>query len=59
MKAKKNQESTTSEEEEQYLTYTINCDKFVIIIRDNAKVKGFRVMSGQPPPPPKPPGGGQ
>lgn len=56
MKAKKNQESTTSEEE-QYLSYTINCDKFVIIIKDNAKVKGFRVMSGQPPAPGKPPGG--
>lgn len=59
MKSKKNQESTTSEEE-QYLSYTINCEKFVIVIKDNAKIKDFRVMSGQPTnPPPKPPGGGQ
>jgi hypothetical protein len=54
----KKQESTTNEEEEQYLTYTINCDKFTIIIKDSAKVKNFRVMSGQPSPPVKPPGGG-
>jgi hypothetical protein len=53
---KSKQESITSEEE-QYLSYTINCDKFVIIIKDNAQVKNFRVMSGQPSPPPKPPGG--
>lgn len=57
MKTKKKHESTEAEEE-QYLTYTINCDKFVIVIKDNAKVKNFRVMSGQPAPPPKPPGGG-
>lgn len=56
MKLRKKQESTTSEEE-QYLSYTINCEKFVIVIKDNAKVKDFRVMSGQPSSsPPKPPG---
>ena len=59
-KAKKSTENTMSEEEEQYLTYTINCEKFMIIIKDNAKVKNFRVMSGQPTnPPTNPPKGGQ
>ena len=59
MKAKQNQESTTSEvpEEETYPIYT-NSGTITVTINGNGNVVTF--MAGQPTnPPPKPPGGGQ
>ena len=57
-KEKSKQESTTSDEAETYLNYTINVTgDFIINIGEHCDVK---IMSGQPTnPPPKPPGGGQ
>lgn len=56
MKAKKKQESTTSEEgTETYPIYT-NSGTITVTINGNGNIVTF--MAGQPSPPPKPPGGG-
>lgn len=57
MKAKQNQESTTSEipeEEETYPIY-VNSGTITVTINGNGNVVTF--MAGQPPAPGKPPGG--